>query len=337
MLILSGRTAISDEILDELERLRTLALAAGGPEPLEVAGTVFGVAGYNRRRYRFVLLHRLGEIHLTTSVALPACRVQVRSELLHAVGAEEAFAWFAERLEDWLGPIAWSVSRIDLHADWQGWPLQATDLTHFVCRAKSRATYDSNPEWTGFLFGKRSSGTIQARIYDKTAEIAEKGGSAWPEVWGERYDPAAKVIRVEFEFNREGLREFLLDTPQEVLGAAGALWVSATQWLTHRTPTGDATKSRWPVSEYWQAVQRATLVGTAVPLERFRELAEAAQYERIVQGLGGYLVSLAALEQATSAEEVVRFVPIALRHWEHISGRSFHERLERRVSEWRFR
>lgn len=121
-----------------------------------------------------------------------------------------------------------------------------------------------------------------------------------------------------------------------MFGAIGALWASGTQWLTHRTSTGDATKSRWPVSAYWQVIQRASLVASAIPLERVRAIRHDAMFERIAQGLGGYLVSLAVLERVSTLETVLPFVPVAVRHWENISHQSFRERLERRIRERRF-
>jgi hypothetical protein len=55
------------------------------------------------------------------------------------------------------------------------------------------------------------------------------------------------VHRLEFEFSRQGLVEFDLDTPDPLLGAIGDLWAYATgEWLTYYSPTNDQTQSRWP-------------------------------------------------------------------------------------------
>jgi hypothetical protein len=44
------------------------------------------------------------------------------------------------------------------------------------------------------------------------------------------------VHRLEFEFGREALVEFDLNTPDQVLAAAGDLWAYATgDWLTYRS------------------------------------------------------------------------------------------------------
>lgn len=198
MLIVSGRAVIAAEVVETLDYLRTIAAGLNAPQPFDVSGVEFGVAGHARGKYRFLLKHPFGDVSIASGSNLPGVRVQLRSEFLHTLGTEQALWWFVDRLEGWLGPIYWTVSRIDLHGDWQGWSPVVGDLERFVCRAKSRTAYDSNPEWTGFRFGERASGTIQARIYDKTAEIAKKGPSIWPEIWGERYVEGQRVVRVEF-------------------------------------------------------------------------------------------------------------------------------------------
>jgi hypothetical protein len=66
-----------------------------------------------------------------------------------------------------------------------------------------------------------------------------------------RYVPGTPVHRLKLEIGRQGLTEFDLDIPAQVLAAAGDLWTYATgQWLTHRSPTDDQTRSRWPLSEH---------------------------------------------------------------------------------------
>lgn len=81
---------------------------------------------------------------------------------------------------------------------------------------------------TGLEFGSRKTKTLLARLYDKTAEAAAKDTGWWHEVWGERYVPGLPVHRLEFEFSRQGLVEFDLNTPDQVLGAVGDLWSYAT-------------------------------------------------------------------------------------------------------------
>lgn len=135
-----------------------------------------------------------------------------------------------------------TVSRLDLYVDVQGWWPTGDDRYRFVCRGQTLETYEASGELTGFSFGRRKTGTIVARIYDKTRDADRKGSDFWLDVWGERLDPAKPVFRVEFELARTALREYGLDTVDDVLGAVPALWLSVTsEWLTYRSPTADQT------------------------------------------------------------------------------------------------
>ena len=98
---------------------------------------------------------------------------------------------------------------------------------------KSRITYEDDEHFNGFIFGKRDTGTFSARIYDKTIRAEQNGEGYWPMIWGESFDPAKPVLRVEFEINRSGLHQFGLSSTEDVLDAAGALWQYLTaEWLT---------------------------------------------------------------------------------------------------------
>ena len=45
----------------------------------------------------------------------------------------------------------------------------------FVCRAADLGTFEANGTLNGLQFGKRSSGTVDARLYNKTIEIVSSG------------------------------------------------------------------------------------------------------------------------------------------------------------------
>ena len=201
-----------------------------------------------------------------------------------------------ELLDAELGRLRFWVNRVDLFADWQGWHLALEDAQRFVCRADARRTYEVAGTLTGFEFGSRKTNTFLARLYDKTADMAAKDNGWWPEVWGDRYVPGTPVHRLEFEIGRQGLVEFDLNTPDQVLAATGDLWAYATgEWLTYRSPTADQTRSRWPLAPEWRQVQRATLGHRAVGVERLRLTRRSASIEKLLPGLTGYLASLGAL------------------------------------------
>ena len=105
-------------------------------------------------------------------------------------------------------------------------------------------------------FGKRSSGTVSARLYDKSREIASGDGSYWKEIWSSNLSDDSPVLRVEFELAREALVQYGVNIAEDAVDCAGKIWTNLTdEWLTHRTATADETRSRWSVSRQWRSVQ----------------------------------------------------------------------------------
>lgn len=296
-LYLSGRAELSESLLGVLEERRQAAEAADEPQPLRVAGVEFVVEPRSFGKYRYRLAHSAGLVGVTSSEFLPALRVQPRAEFIHGagpVGVLEFFDVVGEYLAG--GPVAWSLSRLDLFCDVQGWDLVGDQRSRFVCRAKRRNLHEEGEGFSGFEFGRRGTKTVCARIYDKTLQVERKGLDWWPAIWGDRYDRSEPVLRVEAEIGRKGLVEYGVHSPADGLELAPQLWAAITEdWLSYRTPTSDETRSRWPVAAEWRAIQRASLRQDAAGVDRVRALRRKGELRRIMPTLIGYSARVGAL------------------------------------------
>ena len=337
-LYLSGRAEVPKRFLERLEDCRAWAGEAKRPAPFELGELVFGITPHGWGKYRFCLEHAMARIGISTSRHLPTVRVQPRSEFLHAVGPSAAVATLQEILDPELRQLRFWVNRVDLFTDWQGWDLSLGDAARFVCRADARRTYEVAGTLTGFEFGSRTTKTFLARLYDKTADMAAKDNGWWFEVWGERYVAGTPVHRLEFEIGRQGLQEFDLNTPAQVLAAAGDLWAYATgEWLTYRSPTKDQTRCRWPLAPQWRSVQGASLSHQVVGLERLRLARRSKSIEKLLPGLNGYLASMGALLGTEGIDDTLGAIGHHLHTYEIISRTAFSERVARRRSELELR
>jgi hypothetical protein len=333
-LYLSGRAVLSGSLLRRLEAGKGRAQASGEPVPFSFGGVEFGLAGHGWGRYAYRLSHEHGLVGLTASGHLPAVRLQPRAEFLHGLGTEAAVEAFSDLVGLEVPDLRWSVARVDLFADFQGWNLRAKDRDRFVCRATTLNTFEESEELTGFQFGRRAGGGLSARIYEKAGQAARTGAAWWPAVWGEHYRPGVPVWRVEFEAGRTMLRELSIDTPQDLFANLGGLWGYATDWLSLRSPTPDSTRSRWPVAPQWETVRRASLRGDAVGLQRTLGGKQAASERRVVSGLCGYLSSFGALRHASTIGEALAQADPALREWEQETGIPFTARVEKKLRRW---
>lgn len=327
-LYLSGLGTPVDALLMELETLRAEAVETGqgvewvfGGYPVEVLGSAWG-------KYRFCLSHELARFGLTASTALPAVRVQPTALALHGLGAEGTVRWVRRVLADAGLDVTLQVGRLDLHSDWQGLAIAADERSSFVTYSDRRALYEVAENLSGLNFGKRG-GAVYARIYDKTRELATKGDDWWHDLWGSSYRPSEQVMRVEFEFTRQGLREFDLSSPEEVFDQVGALWAYATgRWLSLRVPLEDSTRTRWPVDARWVAVQRASLAGSALPADRIKAGEARGSLRRLMPALVGYLASAAAAMGTQDVADTLAALPRHLDAYGAATGTWFDQRVE---------
>lgn len=310
-LYLSGRGTISSDVWDRCREAREEARAADAPVPLVLGQNEFLVQGRGFGKYLMRLDHAHGVIGLTDSTALPTIRVQPRAELLHAVGPARAVAWFKEALEPAIGDLAFGAARVDLFADWQGWQPIASDRNHFVCRSKRTDTHEDDGVLTGFQFGRRSTG-ISARMYNKTLDAGKKGADYWPDLWGKRFDSARAVWRLEFEFGRQVLKQFSIDTPAQALAGKADLWRYGMRWLSLRQPTNDRTRSRWPVAPHWDALTDSPMASEPIGLVRAYGGKRAGSIRKLMPALTGYVASFAALSGASDTDEALDLLCAAL-------------------------
>lgn len=327
-LYLSGRASLPGELIGRLEVAREEAYASKQLTPIRLGDVDMHLAPHAFLRYRFCLEHPYGRIGITTSSKLPTIRVQPRAEFLQGLGPRGVVEWFRNVLEDACGPVLLTVNRLDLFGDFQGWGIDGDSRHEFVCRAKSRHTYEEDGVFNGFTFGARKSGTVLARIYDKTIESTKSGSVYWKMIWGNDFDPNARVIRVEFELGRTGLREYGLNTPEEALDATGALWGSLTrEWLTHRIPGADQTKSRWLISPAWESIRRARVGEDDWGIKRMYLGKRRGSIEKLTPGLVGYLASFGALAEASTLEQMLPALRDALTQDARNKGITLPERI----------
>jgi hypothetical protein len=328
-LYLSGSALVPAQLLKRLASARAVAESGtGGDRTVEVGGHSFTVAPMAWGKYRYRLMHENGLVGVTESERLPAFRIQPRAEFLHGAGTTAAVQWFRACLEAEVGPLLLGVSRLDIHADWQGWAPGWNDRERFVCRADALALRGSRGELTGWEFGRRMTGTVCSRIYDKTLEVEQKGVDYWLDIWGEQFDAGRPVLRVEFEIGRNGLREFRIDSPEEAIESAGGIWMRATEdWLSYRTPTNDGTRSRWPVAPEWECIRRSKLAEGAFGVERMRESRRSGQLRVMGPQLVGHLVSFGAVVGTSEITDTCRELVVFLGRYDRRSEVSFAERI----------
>ena len=227
-----------------------------------------------------------------------------------------------------------TASRLDVSADFQNWELCAEDQVRFIYRADDIVTRENGRTFTGFEFGRRKTNTVVYRIYDKIVQIQQLGIGYWPDFWGAKYDPNQRVMRVEFEINRTGLGQFGADSPFDAIEKTAGIWLGVTNdWLTLRTPSGDATRSHWPIESSWEDIQRASFVSGAFGIKRMYDGRKRGELARLLPGARGFLSSIGAAAGVRTLNEALDVAWKLIREEEAKGTESFESRTSRQFAQ----
>lgn len=327
-LYMSGRASLPFDLLERLEHSHKRATDGGFGPPFQFGDVEMTMEAHGWGKYRYCLTHHYGQLGVTLSSRLPTFRIQPYAEFLHGAGPQGVVDWFRDLIESECGFVLLTVTRLDLFADFQGWPLSVDARREFLCKATARHSYEDNDEFNGLNFGKRATGSVTARLYGKTVDSALKGTGYWKMIWGDAYVASQPVLRIEFELGRDYLRLYGLSSPEETLAAVGSLWLNVThEWLTHHVATGDQTKARWPISPQWECVQRASIAEGAQGINRMFLGRRRGSIENLMPGLTGYLSSFAAYSNNDSFYEMLPQLSDFLERYEKSSGVLLRDRI----------
>jgi len=333
----SAQGPVRPEVWDLLDEAKRRAQAEEEEVAVDfpVTSGAFLIRPHGWRGYTYWLSSPDFELMLGRSAKFPAIVSQLHAAYLHSVGV----AWALEFVELLLRHDVFAssshellVSRLDLYVDFQGWVPVLEDLHRFVGYGRNRRGFEELNEaftvgdrLTGLMFGRDA---LVARLYDKTQEIRQRGVSWLPDLWGVD-GQAEPVWRLEFQFRRKVLVEFHLRSVEDTLASLQDLWrYSVGDWLSLRMPATNRQRTRWPVDPLWQEIQAIEVAPSCTGVVRRR--LEQATLDRIVQGLWGYVTSLAALRDRPQLEDALQELRAQLELYMAAKQRSFRAEVSRK-------
>ncbi len=252
-------------------------------------------------------------------------------------GAYKNFAGWFETLTD--SYYRNQVSRVDICADSDSVVFKQIDTKGVITRARKKedcfvsGEHTNGRRFSGFRVG--IGGPLLARIYNKTMEIQKSGKDWFKQIWREHgWNEEKDVWRVEFQLRREVLKEFSINTIEDLLEKEEGLWAYLThEWFTIRQPSRDNV-SRWKIKRKWNVIQKAGMDYEASPLTR--ELVKQGSLKQLLDQGRGILLSIAAIGNHDSIEETTRL----FQTWTEIGldkkNTSFEEEKERRRKKFLF-
>jgi len=273
--------------------------------------------------YRYHL--QFPEYHLYLSITekaegSPNAYLSVNSEALWKYGLPYVLETLEIDLYHFGGTIERMLpSRVDMCADYRipgGLTLPFLE-SHRVSRAKETTFHLRHDVLETYYVGSPSA-PVRLRIYDKDKEIHAKGTKFWfAEIWN--IDDVAEVWRVEFQMRRPFLRQFGINSLENLWQKIGGVWAYLTdEWISLRLPDNDRTARR-TVLPWWEHVQKAgNTYDSAGGVRRYGQNDMLAPVEWYVSHVAGCLASVAARLNIDDCTEAVKVLSDNLEgHWRH--------------------
>jgi len=236
-----------------------------------------------------------------------------------------ATADFVTRKIQELGGIVRSIkpSRADLSADFE--IPGGLDLPFLLSlRVPADLQYGSHGqgiELETFYHGSGKS-PLRLRIYNKTKELLKHKDKPWFfELWNVSQE--TEVWRFEFQVRREALKEFQVETVDDLQSRLAGIWTYLTEKTFSLRLLDNENTSRRTVHNLWKSVQNcAPRFGEVLEVSRvrFHQLPETEWY---VPHIAGCLTGYAARKGIGSLTEALTALEIDLR--DHFHERDFRE------------
>lgn len=288
---------------------------AGVPGNWQGAGPFLVLPKGLGRRHSLHLKHEVGDVFISNTPApstFPNVMCWVDNRVLLKLGVVGATA-AVKNMVSALGGCITDVlpSRVDLFADFHvpgGFTFDFLQSRRVGRKQKVRPVLDGDALET---FGLGDAGAnITARIYDKAKELLRHSEQQWTrEIWKDR--PASDVWRVEFQLLRPALHDWGIESVEDIVAKAGALWSYLTgKWLTFRAHD-NTHKSRRSIEPWWAAVQGvAQRFGPGLTMRRRIKGASVPSkdaYVRLIAGcLPGYAARLGRDDLHSAVNALVR-------------------------------
>lgn len=333
-----------DQLYDELEAFKK---RAEGTEGILFSRSVGGFkskmfAGGKRPMYRFHLETSVGHLFIGKSSidkrkfrakGTPNVRIEISSEAIYLNGPEGSMAYVQEAIESLGGRIlAYLISRVDLCVDMLlSEPLTIGFLdSHIVCRSSEFEHIGKDGCLETYYRGAKKA-PLQVRFYDKFKEIEQNPAKLFMwSVW--TLKPTPGVWRTEFQMRRPALKQFGVNSLEDLLSKAASIWAHLTEsWISVRHLDSDNTARR-TVHPWWRAVQAAAeALGDPKPIKRDYSLEGDAPVLWYINHISGCLVSYAARKGLDDLETAWRELGEDIKR--STAGRSFNERYELKAME----
>lgn len=185
-------------------------------------------------------------------------QIRISSEYLWAYGLSNSWSMIYNWVVQTFGNIIQEkVFRLDICSHVSDIDLVTDFETNYKGDFKNRQVFYSGNNIKCITFGSRKCKNIYCRIYNKTLEIQEMKHKTWfHDIWKNNCMNTNNVWNIEFELKSEFLRQFNINTINDVITHLQDLWKYCTEkWLIKIDRTNKRVE-RCNTCSDWKEIQR---------------------------------------------------------------------------------
>lgn len=196
-------------------------------------------------------------------------------------------------------------SRCDLCVDFKLSPPLTLEFieAHRVSRSRKTRCIMNNKLLETFYSGSPNA-AVQGRIYDKWKEIQQSNKQYFLNLWGT--DDPQGVWRVEFQLRRPFLKQYKVQTLDDLFRTVGSMWHHLTgEWFSLRHPDTDKSERR-SIHPWWEAVRQCgERFGDNLGIKRTFTSDTVEPIQHTLSHIVGRLITIAAQSGIRDRKEAI--------------------------------
>lgn len=228
---------------------------------ITVNDMTFEVLANGKKGYAYILHNDFYEVDIaeyrSKNKDFYPIYIKIKSECLWANGPYKAvdliWSWVQENIGN---VITDKISRMDLCCHTDEFKIRPEDIGSFKGQFYTMCVHFYRRKINAMTFGSSASNKIYGRLYDKVLEINMKKSKLWfYEIWKNAGAVCSQVWNIEFQINREFMKERNIDTVSQAFENIGSIWEYCTQYWLVKIEQDNENVTRCSTNEKWQKIQ----------------------------------------------------------------------------------
>ena len=301
-------------LLKEKEKTKELQLTTPNySNTLTINNMNFEILSNGKKGYAILLKNDSFEIDIAQYKSklqnFAPIQVRISSNMLWSTGIVDSWSIIYNWIVETFGNIiSEKVCRLDLCCHISGIDFVTNYETNYKGNFKNRQIFYKNSKINCITFGSRKGKNIYCRIYNKSLEILETHKKYWfYDIWQNNNMDINNVWNLEFEIKSEFLRQFNINTVNDILLYINDIWqYCTTKWLVKIDRT-NVRVERCNTNADWLKIQNAYNEFNSIGLIKKQKQLDLDAIN-LIPNLVGCITSYSARKKETNIDKAISYL-----------------------------